>query len=556
MNHPSHKPFLTIDAMSEKRSLIIRAVLFDFDGTVTQPGSIDFMELRRVIGCPPDAYVLEYIQSLDDPVKQTRANIILEEFEARGAMASRPNSGAQNLIHYLHRMDVPVGIITRNSLKSVELAMANFDRLDLSFFDIVITRDDPVPPKPSPDGIHLAARKFNVDVEQLLMVGDFTLDIQAGRAAHAITAHLLQSPDKVIPDEVKADITITDLMELKPILRGAMPLGPGKLPADLLASCIDAFLIDDPDLLVKPGIGEDCAAVDVSNEDVMILTSDPITFATDAAGVYGVLVNANDIATAGAFPRWMLANLMFPDGTTGFEIQHLVRELHDCCRQYGITLCGGHTEITDAVNRPVISGMIAGTVKKGRLLKKTDMATGDRILLTKGVAVEGTAIIAREFGEKLRRAGMPSHEVDEARGFLSQMSILEEARLAAAHPGVKALHDVTEGGLATALQEFSIAGGHGLKVEISHIPILPQTETICALLALDPLGLIGSGSLLICCRDPEHTVLMQEIQNAGIPVAVIGKVGDPGNGITAVRQGQPATWPRFEVDEIARLFAT
>jgi hydrogenase maturation factor len=294
--------------------------------------------------------------------------------------------------------------------------------------------------------------------------------------------------------------------------------------------------------------------VDVAKEEVLILKSDPITFATDAIGHYAVLINANDIATSGAAPRWLLATLLFPCGTTAARIFNVLYDLKTVCDQWGITLCGGHTEITDAVCRPVISCALAGSVSRTDLVDKEEMRPGDRVLLTKGVAVEGTSIIAREFGKQLARRGMDATEIDTCKDFLSDISILGEARIAAKISGTSAMHDVTEGGLATALRELSIAGGHKIRVRMEDIPVFPETEKIGKLLDIDPLGLIGSGSLLICCRQPDCEELMNQIQAEGIAVTPIGEVvaGEP--GVEAVREGAPVEWPEFEVDEIARLF--
>ena len=159
---------------------------------------------------------------------------------------------------------------------------------------------------------------------------------------------------------------------------------------------------------------------------------------------FGYHINANDIATSGAAPRWFLTTLLFPVGSTPSGIWHVMESLHDTCRGRGITLCGGHTEITDAVSRPVITGFMAGTVSRSGLIDKRNMCTGDKILLTKGVAVEGTAIIAREFGNRLLELGMTEEELRSCRQYLSDISILQEAKIASECPGVHAMQDIPE----------------------------------------------------------------------------------------------------------------
>ena len=285
-----------------------------------------------------------------------------------------------------------------------------------------------------------------------------------------------------------------------------------------------------------------------------MLKSDPITFATDAIGHYAVLVNANDIATSGAVPRWLLTTLLFPPGTAASEILEVMNDLKTVAAQWGITLCGGHTEISDAVTRPVVTGMLAGEVARGDLIDKRHMRPGDSVLMTKRAAAEGTAIIAREFAGRLTRLGLAADVIDACKAFLADISVLAEAAIAGRTKGVSAMHDVTEGGVATALEELSIAGRHRIRIHLDRIPVFPQTRTVCRLLDLHPLGLIASGSLLICCRETAADCLQEKIRAAGIEATCIGRVMDGGRGVEALDKGRPANWPHFEVDEIARLF--
>jgi hydrogenase maturation factor len=198
--------------------------------------------------------------------------------------------------------------------------------------------------------------------------------------------------------------------------------------------------------------------------------------------------------------------------------------------------------------------MMAGSVLKSDLVDKRNMRTGDRVLLTKSVAVEGTAIIAREFSDRLQSLGMQSTEIKRCQAFLADLSIIPEAKIAAHSKETSAMHDVTEGGLATALQELSIAGGHQIQVNIETIPVFPETHKICEQLGIDPMGLIGSGSLLICCRAKASQNLITAIGKAGIDVTCIGEVQAKGQGIKAYKNKKQVPWPTFEVDEITKLF--
>jgi HAD superfamily hydrolase (TIGR01509 family) len=529
----------------------VKAVLFDFDGTLTRPGAIDFARIRKAIGCPPERTILEYIAELPDKGRREEAMNSLHRMEMAAARASVPNEDAEAIIAHLKGIGLPVGILTRNSREAVAGALSRFSGLSLQDFDLVITRDDPVAPKPSPDGVLQAAGRFGVEPSEVLVVGDFRLDIEAGRRAGALTAELVAPGHQ---PTAEATFVLERLSELKAIFRGGRPLPPGKFPSDLLEEFFGRLSRVDPLVLVQPSVGEDTAAIDISGEDTVILTSDPITFVSDQIATYAVLINANDIATAGAMPRWLLTTLLFPPGTTPSAIRSVMNDIRDACDRWQVSLCGGHTEITDAVTRPVVTGMMVGTVARSGLIDKRSMRSGDAVLLSKGVSVEGTAIIAREFSGRLSTLGMDEEEIRRGQSFLDKLSILEEAHLAIASGGVSALHDVTEGGLATALSELSVAGGHRLRIRVDHIPIFPQTQRVCSLLGIDPLGLIGSGSLLICCRPEKAEAIMRAVAEAGIDVTRIGEVLEAGNGIEA-RLGQTTVpWPRFEVDEITRLF--
>lgn len=530
----------------------IRMVLFDFDGTLTKPGALDFDRIKAAIGCPHEIPVLEYMGSITDPVRRQEVSRLLDRFETEGAEISEPNASAEAVIPYLKERGLLIGILTRNTLKTVIRALDNFTNTKISDFDLVITRDDQLRPKPHPEGILWAAEKMGIRPEQVLMVGDFDFDMLAGERAGACTVFLDNRGGEERPEE--SCFTISNLAELKTIFEMDRPLPPGKLPNPFLERLLSQFVFEDPSVIVGPAVGEDTAGVEIQGEAVLILKSDPVTIVTDSIGLYAVLVNANDIATSGATPRWMLATLLFPVGTCALDVHRVMRDLYRICRKHSITLCGGHTEITDAVSRPIISGMMAGTVKRARLIEKRNMAPGDVVLLTKRVAVEGTAIIAKELGGRLRKLGLSEEEVATAQGFLSMLSILEEARIAVDSGGVSALHDITEGGLATAIHELAMAGGCRIEVRMESIPVYPLTQKICSLLSISPMGLIGSGSLLICCKKDYVARLMKDMSDASIEVTSIGQVV-AGSGVEATKSGEPATWPSFTADEIVRLFA-
>ncbi len=536
-----------------KKPFLTKAVLFDFDGTLTKPGAIDFAVIKNALGCPVDAPILEYIAALPDPHQRENAYAALHTFEAEAAEQSMPNDDAESLLAHIRTLGIPVGLISRNSLDAIKSSLHNFRDTALGDFDVVITRDDPIEPKPSPEGILRAAERLGINADQIIVVGDYIFDMQAGRRAGAVTV-LLETVLPVDMPEIDFDFKVARLDDVKEIIQLGLPLPQGKLPNSLLDRFLEHLFIKDSALLIAPGVGEDTAATDISEDEVLVLKSDPITFATDAVGQYAVLVNANDIATSGAKPRWFMTTLLFPPGSTGSSIWLTMDELNRVASKYDITLCGGHTEITDAVTRPVVIGSLVGTVTRKNLIDKSSMRPGDKVLMTKAVAVEGTAIIAREFEGRLKALNVSDEQIQSSRQLLDHVSIMEEAKLAVNIGGVSAMHDVTEGGLATALFELSAAGGYGISIDMDAIPVYPQTKHICRLLDISPLGLIGSGTLLICCHPGQSMEMMDALLKAGIRATCIGEVLDQKAGITAHTHDGPQTWPTFEVDEIARLF--
>ena len=455
--------------------------------------------------------------------------------------------------HYLISKDLRLGIVSRSDINTIRQELRDCGFVNEADMAVIISRPKIMQRKADADLIHRTAQKMNIAADNVLFISPHASEVRAAKHAGAITAWI-RTAEGAAQKAPTGDFEIENITEIKDIVRMGVPLPAGKLPNKLLRDFLNQFIFDDPSVLINPGVGEDITAVDIESREVLVLKADPITFATDSIGQYAVLVNANDIATSGAAPRWFLTTLFFPSGTTPSQIQQVFEELKSFCRQWDITLCGGHTEITDAVNRPIVAGMMTGTVARHNLIDKRCMEKGDRVLLTKCVAVEGTAIIAREFGNRLVKLGMAAAEVNRCRQFLDNISIITEAKIAAANAGTSAMHDITEGGLATALEELSIAGGRSISVNIDNIPVYPETQKICSLLDINPLGLIGSGSLLICCRSKDCKNLIKDIAAAGIEIAPIGEVRDRGQGIRAYKGKKQVAWPAFEADEITKLF--
>jgi hydrogenase maturation factor len=333
------------------------------------------------------------------------------------------------------------------------------------------------------------------------------------------------------------------------------PLPVGKLPADHLVRLLAEHARPDPRLIVGARLGEDAAVIDMGDR-YLVAKTDPITFATDEIGWYAVNVNANDIACAGATPLWFLATLLLPEGKTDVElVEAIFEQIAGACEKLQVTLAGGHTEITHGLDRPIVVGHMLGEVAPGRLVATAGARAGDDLIVTKGVAVEATAIIAREKAEELRNV-LDAGTLRRCRGFLHDpgISVVRDAQIAQAAGTVHAMHDPTEGGLATGLWEVAEAAGVGLEIDEAAIPLLPETATLCAHFGLDPLGIIASGALLITCPSTETDAIVAALSEAGIRATILGRVVEPAQGCKLVSSRGERLLPTFGRDEIARLF--
>jgi hydrogenase expression/formation protein HypE len=330
----------------------------------------------------------------------------------------------------------------------------------------------------------------------------------------------------------------------------------GKLRADTLQAIFDKHPSKDPRVVVGPRVGEDAAVIDMGDR-YLVATSDPITFATAEIGWYALHVNANDIAVRGARPRWFLATVLLPAGATSdASLDALFAELHAACDELEVTLVGGHTEITHGLDRPIIAGTMLGEVEKEKLVTTSGARVGDAIVMTKGVPLEGAAIIAREKEAELRARGVSPAVILRARGFLKSpgLSIRPEAEIACELTTVHAMHDPTEGGIATALVELADAAGVGLRIDRERIIVLPEGRALCAAFGLDPLGTIASGALLMTLAPADAGLVIHALARESIDCHFIGQVVPREQGVTLVSGSRQEPMPVFAQDEITRLY--
>jgi hydrogenase maturation factor len=332
------------------------------------------------------------------------------------------------------------------------------------------------------------------------------------------------------------------------------PFPVGKLPPQLLDRLLAEVPITDSRVILGPQLGEDAAIIDFGDR-VLVAKTDPITFTAESIGWYAVHINANDVATMGARPRWFLASVLLPEHQTDAHlVESIFRDLISACEDLGITLCGGHTEITHGLDRPIIIGQMLGEVSKDKLVVKSRLRVGDQIMLTKGVAIEGTAIIAREKTDVLKHH-LDQPQIERAKHYLTDpgISIVPEALIANRVADIHAMHDLTEGGLMAGLWELGVAAKAGLVIYADRIPILPETHAVCQIFHLDALRLIASGALLIAARPGECELVLAALQQAGIAAAVIGEVRSHSEGMRLRDAGQwiDLTYP--PQDEITKI---
>ena len=332
-----------------------------------------------------------------------------------------------------------------------------------------------------------------------------------------------------------------------------LPLG--KLKIDFLESILpDAGR--DSRVIVGARVGEDAAVIDFG-DTCLVAKTDPITFATNEIGWYLVCVNSNDIATMGAVPKWLLVTILLPERcATESLVSDIMAQIIEACERFNIALCGGHTEVTYGLDRPIVVGQMLGEVEKEKLILSSGAREGDDLILTKGLGIEATSIIARERESELSGKYSDSF-LARAKEHLTSpgISVLKDALTAAGTGGVHAMHDPTEGGVATAVHELCRAARLGAIVRREKLFFSRETERLCNEFGLNPLGVISSGALLIAAAPARTHEIVHALGGAGIASSVIGQFHAQAEGIwledtSGVRQPLPI----FENDEIAKIF--
>ena len=323
----------------------------------------------------------------------------------------------------------------------------------------------------------------------------------------------------------------------------------GKVPeAVLKRSVLKQIRTDRPEVLMGASVGEDCAAVALQEDEMFVLSTDPITGTAKDIGHLAIQITLNDLASAGAEPIGVMLTFLLPEKLSEAKLRAMMEQAEEAAHAANVQIMGGHTEVTRVVNQPVISVVGVGKAKKGRLISTAAARPGMDVIVTKWIGLEGTFIIAKEKETELLTR-YPKALVDEAKGFDHYLSVLPEAATAV-KSGVSAMHDVTEGGIFGALWEMAESAGVGLEIDLKKIPIRQETVEVCEFFDVNPYELISSGSMLMAASDGNG--LVRALEAEGIPAVCIGKVTD-GNDRVIVSGEERRFLEPPKTDELYRV---
>lgn len=298
----------------------------------------------------------------------------------------------------------------------------------------------------------------------------------------------------------------------------------GKLDfEDLRNIILNNKTIKRNEVKVRNDVGEDCTVIDFGEYEG-VFSTDPITGASENVGKLAVHINCNDIASSGGEPIGILVTILAPVSSSLEEINKVMNEIDEEAAKINVEIIGGHTEITSAVNKMVISVTVIGKNLKGKSVKTAGAEINDDIIVTKTIGLEGTCILINDHEERLKKV-LSKEEIEFGKSLINKISVLDEGRIGG-EVGVNSMHDITEGGLLGGLFEVAMASNKGFKIYKDKIPVLDITEKVCQEFKIDPLRLISSGSMLITTKNGEK--LVRKLNEAGISASLIGKVCEEG----------------------------
>lgn len=310
----------------------------------------------------------------------------------------------------------------------------------------------------------------------------------------------------------------------------------GKLDSDLLEKIVFQHITyKRPEVLVRPGIGEDCAVMDFGEYECAMST-DPITGAIEEIGRLAVHISCNDIASNGVQPIGLLLAVMLPEGTTEEQIEKIMRQAGEAAASLEVEIIGGHTEITAAVKQPIVVSTAIGRAVKGASQKAEDMQPGDFILLTKEAGLEGTGIICCDCADKLKGVLTPE-EIAEGCELLNHVNVVKEG-VAAGKVGTAGMHDVTEGGILGAVWEMCHISHLGAELWLEAIPVSELTKKVCGHFGINWMRLISSGCMMIMVHPEQKEEVIKAIEEEGVSVACIGRVREEAYGRQLIAGGK------------------
>ena len=335
----------------------------------------------------------------------------------------------------------------------------------------------------------------------------------------------------------------------------------GKLKHEFLQKMLSDFVstthLKEDRVVVGSSIGEDAAVIDMGDK-YLVAKTDPITFVTDEIGYYAVNINVNDVVCTGATPKWFQSTILLPAKHTDEDlIETIFRNIHDTCKSLGITVIGGHTEITAALDRPIVIGSLLGEVDKEKLVLSSGAKEDDLIILTKGIFIEGTSIIAREKEDFLKEKGYGNQFIEKCKNYLYDpgISIFKEAVVAHENFTLTSMHDLTEGGLFCGLAEVAIASELGLLIKKEQINVLPEPLELSKVFKIDPYSTISSGSLIISINSEFAKDLINLLRKNGIDSMIIGNfTSDKAEYLILDENNKKSQLNYTEVDEITKIF--
>ncbi len=301
-----------------------------------------------------------------------------------------------------------------------------------------------------------------------------------------------------------------------------MKLPLGKIPIDILKEVVFKNLgAQRPEVILGPAAGIDGAVLNVGNKDA-IISMDPITAAIERIGWEVININANDVATFGVEPAFFFSCIMLPEKADSKIIETISAQMNAAAKELGIAIVGGHCETTPGLENPIVVGCIMGLTEKGKYVTASGAKSGDKLILTKSAGIEGTAILATDREEALKKIIAPTM-LESAKGFYSQISIVKDALTAFNTGGVHGMHDPTEGGILNGIHEMADASNLGVRVFEEKITIEPETAKICRYFEIDPLQLIGSGALLVAVEPEAADKVVNALCQEHIYADVIGE---------------------------------